>query len=86
MQWRTMYFCIFITEERLEGAIVRLGDDPYRNNPVCGTVTDVQIAAGQEITLSCDLLRGQYLSIQLPGKQALTLCEVKIFRGQCNGK
>ena len=71
---------------RLTGAIIRLGDDPNRNNPICGTVTDDQIAAGQEITLFCDSLHGQYLSIQLPKEGPLTLCEVKIYEGQCDGR
>ena len=71
---------------RLQDAIVRLGDDPNRNNPICGTVTSDQIEAGQIITLSCDLLRGQYFSIELPDNEPLTLCEVKIFEGRCDGR
>ena len=77
--------CFSNAEDRLRGAIVRLGNDPNRINPVWGTITSQQITAGQNITLSCDLLSGQYLSIELPGQQYLTLCEVKIYEGQCGG-
>ena len=79
-------FCVYNAEVRLKGATIRLGDDPNRNNPICGTVTDDQIEAGQEITLFCDSLRGQYLSIQLPQGEPLTLCEVKVYEGQCDGR
>ena len=79
-------FCVYNAEKRLTGAILRIGDDPNRNNSVCGTVTDDQIEAGQEIMLFCNLRRGQYFSIELPGQQYLTLCEVKIYDGECEGR
>ena len=72
--------------ERLTGAIVRVGDDPERNNPICGSVSLEQIAASQKITISCDLSSsGQYVSIEIPEDaelSILTLCEVQVF-GKC---
>ena len=73
----------YLTEERLEGAIVRVGsDNNIFNNPVFGVVLNTQITETQKIELTCGL-RGQYLSVNLPGKERLTLCEVQAFFGDC---
>ena len=37
------------------------------------------------IELTCNL-KGQYLSIELPGTEYLQLCEVQAFEGQCEGR
>ena len=79
-----MFVCCYVAE-RLTGAIVRVGDDPERNNPICGNVTSEQIAAGQKITIYCDWSSsGQYVSIGRPedDKGIITLCEVEVF-GKC---
>ena len=77
-----MFVCY--VEERLTGAIIRVGDDPERNNTFCGQITSEQVEAKQNITVSCDLSpRGQYVSIELPGMERLSLCEVKIFETEC---
>ena len=73
------------TGERLAGAIVRVGPNSKRNNPICGKITLCQIKASQMIELTCNL-KGQYLSIELPGTEYLHLCEVQAFEGQCEGR
>ena len=70
---------------RLQGAIVRVGSDSNRDNPVCGNISLEQINANQKVDVICDLY-GQYLSIELPGSGSLHICEVQAFNGQCQGK
>ena len=72
------------SDKRLEGAIVRVGHNSERNNPVCGAITLKQINADQKVELTCNL-KGRYLSIELPGTGYLQLCEVQAFEGQCEG-
>ena len=82
-----LFVCFLSSADRLNGAIVRIGNDADRNNPICGTVSSEQIANGPEITLLCTDISGQYLSIELPGSNFLTLCEVKVFgKEQYSGK
>ena len=57
--------------------MIRIGNDPNRNNDICGTVSSEQRENGPQITLSCDI-SGRYLSVEIAG-YVLTLCEVKIF-------
>ena len=73
------------TGELLAGAIVRVGDNSERNNPICGIITLCQINFNQMIELTCNHV-GQYLSIELPGTEHLQLCEVQAFEGQCEGR
>ena len=77
-------FYLHNSETRLVGAVVRVGPSSNMNNPVCGTVTLEQINAGQKIDFTCNV-RGQYLSIHNPS-EALHLCEVQAFIGDCGGK
>ena len=69
----------------LEGAIVRVGSDSNRGNPICGNISLEQINDNQKVDVICDLY-GQYLSIELPGSGILHICEVQAFNGQCQGK
>ena len=74
---------LHVIAQRLNGAIVRVGSDSdIFNNPVFGSVLSTQITANQKIELTCGL-RGQYLSVNLPGDEPLTLCEVQAFSGDC---
>ena len=73
------------TGELLNGAIVRVGSNSDRNNPICGTIKLGQINANQMIELTCNL-EDQYLSIELPGTHYLHLCEVQAFEGKCEGR
>ncbi|XP_072040245.1 IgGFc-binding protein-like [Amphiura filiformis] len=69
-------------EKRLVGAVVRVGDDSgMMTNPVCGTITGESGELG-EIILSCNR-KGRYLSIHLPSKGFLHICEVKVYPGKC---
>ena len=70
------------TAERLIGAMIRVGNNEERNNPICGIITDV---ANQEIQVTCNR-RGQYLSIELQGIHILQFCEVQAFKGYSCGK
>ena len=78
-------FYFVSTEERLKNAEIRIGDNKNRDNPVCGKVTMKAINKGSKIVVKCNL-RGRYLTVRLPGKNYLTLCEVKAFTGKCGGK
>uniref|UniRef100_L7N3P4 II-FBPL precursor n=1 Tax=Xenopus tropicalis TaxID=8364 RepID=L7N3P4_XENTR len=63
--------------ERLRGAEIRVGIFPFINSPVCDTVTDV---SKPTITLNCNGMVGQYISVVIPGRQEyLTLCEVEVY-------
>ena len=73
------------TEQRLKNAEIRVGDNKNRDNPVCGKVTIKAINKGSKIVVKCNR-RGRYLTVRLPGKDYLTLCEVRAFRGNCKGK
>ena len=71
--------------ERLKGAVVRVGPNSNRNDPTCDTISLAQIQANQEVEVTCDLY-GRYLSIDIPGdRKTLTICEVQVFTGQCEG-
>ena len=83
-QKRQIVYCVS-TEERLQNAEIRIGDNKNRNNPVCGKVTMKAIKKGSKIVVNCNL-KGRYLTVRLPGKNYLTLCEVKAYRGKCAGK
>ena len=83
----TILVCVHFTGDRLSGAIVRLGDD-YENgeaptNPECGEIiVDVE-DTDQVYKLECNT-KGRYLSVNLPGTNVLTLCEVEINTGVCD--
>ena len=70
--------------DRLEGAIIRVGPNSDRTNPECGTISIDQINADRKVEVTCDL-EGQYLSIELPGRQAINLCEIQAAEGNCGG-
>lgn len=62
---------------------MRIGNDKNRaKNPKCGTVSLDKIRKNQKISVSCNL-KGKYISVHLPGRDYLQLCEVKAFR--CKG-
>ena len=75
----------FKTGERLTGAVVRIGQDPNRNNPDCGPgITLADIESSAVIEVDCDFV-GRYLSITLPDNGvALALCDVKVYPGPCS--
>ena len=78
-----MIIVIFVTEERLRGAIVRVGNNKdHMKNKICGRFNEKSKSFA---TIQCNL-KGRYLSVNLPGKNYLTLCEVKAFSGNCRGK
>ncbi|OCT77285.1 hypothetical protein XELAEV_18032484mg [Xenopus laevis] len=63
--------------ERLLGAQIRVGNSPFHNNPVCGTITDVSETT---ITLSCHKMEGRYVSVVIPGRaEYLHICEVEVY-------
>ena len=76
---------IKISGDRLEGAAVRIGPKSNRNNTICDTISLEQINTNQEVEITCNLY-GRYLSIDIPGdSKTLTICEVQVFTGQCEG-
>ena len=88
LQYHHCYFVHDFTShagERLAGAIIRIGSNSDRNNPVCGTITLAQVHANQNVELTCGL-DGQYLSVELPIDERLQLCEVQAFEGTCTGR
>ena len=74
------------TAQRLSGAVIRLGnaytEGEAPTNPECGTI-DVVDGTDQVYKLECNT-KGRYLSVNLPGKNVLNLCEVQINTGQCD--
>ncbi len=62
---------------RLTGAVVRIGFG-INNNTICGTVTSSMIAGSRMLEVTC-ALQGRYISIHLPKKKDLTLCEVEAY-------
>ncbi|XP_072017281.1 fucolectin-6-like [Amphiura filiformis] len=70
-------------EERLEGAIVRVGSNPqYGQNPECESRVSMDQIRSGSLEIDCNL-SGQYISVELPRWDLLTLCEVKAT--SCSG-
>ena len=80
---------IRFAEERLEGALVRVGDQNrigLAPNAVCGEVKRNDIDRNSVVELECsNTLKGRYLSVSLDlhDYNILTLCEVKAYGGEC---
>ncbi|XP_026546725.1 fucolectin-4-like, partial [Notechis scutatus] len=65
---------------RLFGAEIHLGDSLENNgifNHLCGIIQDASL--GSISTIYCDNNRGRYISIHLPRKEYLTVCEVEVY-------
>ncbi|CAM5087926.1 unnamed protein product [Eretmochelys imbricata] len=71
--------------ERIKGAQNHVGDSKAghgKNNPMCGTITDTRL--GSVSTISCNGLKGRYVTIIIPGRRGiLTLCEVEVIAQGC---
>uniref|UniRef100_A0A098LYP9 Fucolectin-5 n=1 Tax=Hypsiglena sp. JMG-2014 TaxID=1550645 RepID=A0A098LYP9_9SAUR len=66
--------------QRLYKAEVRLGDslkDHGRTNYLCGIILNAGL--GSITTIYCNGHKGRYVSVHLPGKDYLTLCEVEVY-------
>ncbi|XP_040288691.1 fucolectin-6-like [Bufo bufo] len=64
-------------QELLLGAEVRIGNNPDNNNPVCGTVTNIESVT---LPFCCNGMEGQFVSVVIPGRyEVLTLCEVEVY-------
>ncbi|XP_075067706.1 pentraxin fusion protein-like [Mixophyes fleayi] len=64
--------------DRLIGVQVRIGDSPYKDNPICATIYDV---SQSKITFTCSGMKGRYVTFILSGKSGiLSLCEVSLYR------
>ncbi|XP_061463143.1 fucolectin-like isoform X2 [Rhineura floridana] len=67
--------------ERLQGAQVHVGDsvaDHGKSSPLCGTITNTSL--GSITMLSCNWLKGRYVSINIPGREEyLHVCEVEVY-------
>ncbi|XP_038065121.1 uncharacterized protein LOC119735488 [Patiria miniata] len=81
------------TSRRLTGAVVRAGDNTtVTNNPTCGSpVTAAQAKpSGGTIEFDCcPELRARYISVDIPSKSILQLCEVTVEEipiDHCPGK
>ena len=73
----------FNHEDRLTGAVVRIGIDSIKtNNAICGNVTSDMIYESAKLEVLC-AIQGRYISIHLPVENALTLCEVQAYPGEC---
>ncbi len=79
----TIFNRVDCCKERLTGAVVRIGIDSNKiNNAICGTVTSSMIYESAKLEVLC-AIPGRYISIHLPGKNVLTLCEVQAFADEC---
>ncbi|XP_063777181.1 pentraxin fusion protein-like [Pseudophryne corroboree] len=64
--------------DRLRGAQVLVGDSPYKNNTVCGVITDISKPI---ITMCCNGMLGEHVTIRIRDrKEYLHVCEVQIFK------
>ena len=77
-------FFVHFTEKWLSHALVRLGNANIAGetptNPVCG---EIDVVDGDDVyELECNT-EGRYLSVNLPGENYLTFCEVQIYTGEC---
>ncbi|XP_072033347.1 uncharacterized protein [Amphiura filiformis] len=72
-------------KERLANAVVRLGPNKKgaaRKNPECGVIKASDIDGSSVLEVTCNM-KGRYLSVNLPGKNYLQLCEVEAYPGDC---
>uniref|UniRef100_A0A670J2C1 Fucolectin tachylectin-4 pentraxin-1 domain-containing protein n=1 Tax=Podarcis muralis TaxID=64176 RepID=A0A670J2C1_PODMU len=66
--------------QRLNGAEIRVGDSAERGgttNPRCATIGS--LGAGKTDSFNCEASKGRYVTVTLPRKEYLTLCEVQVF-------
>ncbi|XP_063797417.1 uncharacterized protein LOC134958626 [Pseudophryne corroboree] len=67
--------------EKINGAQIRIGNSDVNGgttNPICGIITTMN--NGQTIAFQCNGMKGQYVTVYLPGtKLSLTICEVQVF-------
>ncbi|XP_053112213.1 uncharacterized protein LOC128327440 [Hemicordylus capensis] len=65
---------------RLDGAEIRIGNSMEKGgstNPRCAIISS--IPDGQTHNFGCQGMKGQYVTVFIPGYQVLTLCEVQVF-------
>ena len=62
--------------------MLKVGDNSDgTQNPVCDTISEEQVNAGQEIELDCEMF-GRYVTIELPDSaetNTLHFCELKAY-------
>uniref|UniRef100_A0A8C5QRS9 Pentraxin (PTX) domain-containing protein n=1 Tax=Leptobrachium leishanense TaxID=445787 RepID=A0A8C5QRS9_9ANUR len=66
--------------ERINGAELRVGDSKENGgigNPRCGVVNRMNY--GETLSFDCKGMEGQYVTITLPNREYLTLCEMQVF-------
>ncbi|XP_026547329.1 fucolectin-like, partial [Notechis scutatus] len=74
---KTRYDCC---AKRMYEAEVHLGNslkDHGRANPLCGTILNV--SPGSITTIYCNGQEGRYISVHLPAKDYLNMCEVEAY-------
>uniref|UniRef100_A0A8C5QUD9 Fucolectin tachylectin-4 pentraxin-1 domain-containing protein n=1 Tax=Leptobrachium leishanense TaxID=445787 RepID=A0A8C5QUD9_9ANUR len=65
--------------ERINGAELRVGDSKENGgigNPRCGVVNRMNY--GETLSFDCKGMEGQYVTITLPNREYLTLCEMQV--------
>ncbi|XP_072010717.1 fucolectin-like [Engystomops pustulosus] len=63
--------------ERLLHAEIRIGNNPDHNhNPICA---EVKTVASSNIGFCCGGMEGRYVSVSVPRKEQLSLCEVEVY-------
>ncbi|XP_071965531.1 uncharacterized protein [Antedon mediterranea] len=71
--------------DRLEGAEIRVGNNkvsPFTGNAQCGATITTSVIGSNPIEIICNQpITGQYVSVYLPRRKPLTLCEVQIYAG-----
>uniref|UniRef100_A0A8C5WL30 Pentraxin (PTX) domain-containing protein n=1 Tax=Leptobrachium leishanense TaxID=445787 RepID=A0A8C5WL30_9ANUR len=66
--------------ERMKGAEIRIGNSKENGgigNPRCGIV--YRMNYGETLSFNCREMEGQYVTITMPKREYLTLCEVQVF-------
>ena len=86
---RGLCFLLFYSGERLQGAVIRVGSSikPTENKACGAPVSAVEARRrGGTIVRTCSGgLIGRFLSVDIPARGILTLCEVKIL-AHCKGE
>ena len=66
--------------DRLNGFEVKVGDDSkWAKNAACGGNQTATVPQGESVSVDCGAKRGRFVSVVVPRKTTLHLCEVRIM-------
>ena len=67
--------------DRLNGFEVKVGDSSksWNKNAACGGNQTATVLQGESVSVSCEGKKGRFVSVVVPRKTTLNLCEVRIM-------